>query len=88
MINYNKVEDWKVERIEPGHYAIFHKLVNLEWVDKASGDNLCFGTAREARQYLEKELKEAEEPSLTDQAREMANQIFGFTGGKGSSYEK
>jgi len=59
MIQFNRVKDWQVEFIEQGHYAIFHKIVNLEWVDKASGENLCFETAREARQYLKKELEGA-----------------------------
>ena len=56
MIRYDRVRDWKVEFIEEGHYAIFHRLVSLEWVDKASGENLCFETAREARQYLKEVL--------------------------------
>jgi len=58
MIQFNRVKDWQVEFIEQGHYAIFHKIVNLEWVDKTSGDNLCFETAKEARQYLNEVFKE------------------------------
>lgn len=56
MIRYDRVRDWKVEFIAPRHYAIFHRLVSLEWVDKASGENLCFETAGEARQYLKEAL--------------------------------
>lgn len=56
MIRYDRARDWKVEMIVPKHYAIFHRIINLEWVDKASGYNLCFETAKEARQYLNKAL--------------------------------
>ena len=55
MSHQNNIKDWKVELVDTKHYAIFHKTINLEWVDEASGENLCFETAREgilAIQYL------------------------------------
>lgn len=57
MDKYNNIKDWKVEFIAPKHYAIFHRQVNLEWVDKNTGENPCFETKKEAQQYLEKFLQ-------------------------------
>jgi hypothetical protein len=51
------IEDWKVELVDTNHYAIFHKVWNLEWTDE-QGNNLCFETAQEARQYLKEVFKE------------------------------
>jgi hypothetical protein len=45
------MSEWMVEMVDEGHYAIFHKEVNEEWVDE-HGDNLCFETAEEAEAYL------------------------------------
>lgn len=60
MSHQNNIKDWKVELVDTKHYAIFHKTINLEWVDEASGENLCFETAREAHQYLNEVFKENE----------------------------
>lgn len=58
MSHQNNIKDWKVELVDTKHYAIFHKTINLEWVDEASGENLCFETAKKARQYLNEVFKE------------------------------
>ena len=58
MLHQDSSKDWKVELVDTKHYAIFHKVWNLEWVDKTSGENLCFDTAKEARQYLNEVFKE------------------------------
>ena len=60
MLHQDSIKDWKVELVDTKHYAIFHKVWNLEWVDKTSGENLCFDTAKEARQYLNEVFKENE----------------------------
>lgn len=53
MSHQYSIRDWKVEFVAPKHYAIFHKVWNLEWADE-QGDNLHFETAKEAREYLKK----------------------------------
>ena len=59
-LEHTKLKDWKVEFIDTNHYAIFHKEVNLEWIDADSGDNLCFETAKKARKYLSNVFKTKE----------------------------
>ena len=64
MSKNSRFEDWQVELVIDKHYAIFHKEVNQEWTD-ANGDNLCFETAKEARQYLAKVFKKGEASEST-----------------------